>query len=168
MGSGNIGATNVHRTAGGKAGLVVLLLDILKGALAVAIASSVTGGDALALALAALAAVVGHCYPVFLRFKGGKAVACFIGAFGFMAPVALLATAVVFFVAMGLSHYVSLGSVSGAIAFPFCFWWLYHPDPALLIASILAGALIIFRHRSNLVRLRAGKEPPFSFRRKAV
>ena len=167
MGSGNIGATNVHRSAGGKAGLIVLLLDILKGLLAVFVAWSVTRGDPVAMALAASAVVVGHCFPVLLRFKGGKAVACFVGAFGFIAPVALLATAVVFFLAAVLSHFVSLGSVLGAAAFPFLFWWLYHPHPALLCASIFAGVLIIWRHRSNLIRLRKGNEPPFSFRRKA-
>jgi len=166
MGSGNIGATNVHRTAGGKAGLTVLLLDILKGVLAVAIAAAVTHRNALALALAASAVVVGHCYPVFLHFKGGKAVACFIGAFGFIAPLALVATAVVFFLTLALSRFVSLSSILGAIAFPFLFWWIYRPAAPLLWACIFASSLIIFRHRANLVRLRAGTENPFSFRKK--
>ncbi len=166
MGSGNIGATNVHRTAGGAAGLVVLLLDILKGLLAVYIASAITHGDPVAIALAAAAVVVGHCYPAFLKFRGGKAVACFIGAFGFIAPQALLLTALAFFAAVGLTRYISLGSIVGVILFPIIFWYLNHPPLPLLYASIFAALLIIYRHRANLVRLRAGAENSFSFRRK--
>src|SRR3954451_7267575 len=79
LGSGNIGATNVHRTRGRKAGLIVLLLDILKGFAAVFMTARVTGDDSLAVALSAVAVMLGHCFPVFLRFKGGKAVACFVG-----------------------------------------------------------------------------------------
>lgn len=168
MGSGNIGATNVHRTAGGKAGLTVLLLDIFKGVLAVAIATVATHRDPLAAALAASFVVVGHCYPVFLGFKGGKAVACFIGAFGFIAPLALVTTAVVFFLTLALSRFVSLSSILGAIAFPLLFWWIYRPEAPLLWACIFAAALIIFRHRANLVRLKAGTENPFSFRKKVA
>ncbi len=168
MGSGNIGATNVHRTAGNKAGLIVLLLDILKGLVAVVIAYGTTHGDALALALTSAAAVLGHCYPVFLDFKGGKAVACFIGAFGFISPPALLATAFVFVLTVGVSRYISLGSIIGAAVFPLLFWWIGHPALPLLCASIFAGILIIYRHRANIVRLRTGTENPFSFRRKAV
>src|SRR5690348_4359684 len=91
MGSGNIGATNVHRSAGGKAGVVVLLLDIAKGFIAVWIAALLNPGSPLALAFAATAVMIGHAFPVFLRFKGGKAVACFIGAFLYIAPLALAA-----------------------------------------------------------------------------
>jgi glycerol-3-phosphate acyltransferase PlsY len=166
MGSRNIGATNVHRTAGGNAGLIVLLLDILKGLVAVYIASAVTHGDAVAVALAAAAVVVGHCYPALLKFRGGKAVACFIGAFGFIAPQALLLTALVFFLVVGLSHYISLGSIVGALLFPIIFWYLSHPALPLLYASIFAAALIIYRHRANIMRLRTGAETAFSFKRK--
>lgn len=168
MGSGNIGATNVHRTAGSKAGLIVLLLDVLKGLLAVAIAYATTHGDGLALALAASAAVVGHCYPAFLNFQGGKAVACFIGAFGFISPLALLATAFVFVLTVAMSRYISLGSIIGAAVFSPLFWWIDHPPLALLYASIFAGVLIIYRHRANIIRLRAGTESIFSFRRKVI
>src|SRR5581483_8401205 len=89
MGSGNIGATNVHRTQGGKAGVIVLLLDILKGFIAVFIGALVAPNNATALGLSAVFVMLGHCYPVFLRFKGGKAVACFVCAFLYIAPVAL-------------------------------------------------------------------------------
>lgn len=166
MGSGNIGATNVHRTAGGTAGLIVLLLDILKGLLAVYIASAITHGDAIAVALAATAVVVGHCYPALLKFRGGKAVACFIGAFGFIAPQALALTALVFLAVVGLTRHISLGSIIGVFLFPIILWNLSHPPLPLLYASAFDAALIIYRHRSNIVRLRAGSENKFSFRRK--
>ncbi len=166
MGSGNIGATNVHRTAGGKAGFIVLVLDILKGLLAVYIAWAVTHGDADAVALAAAAVVVGHCYPALLKFRGGKAVACFIGAFGFIAPLALLVTALAFVAVAVMSRYVSLGSIVGAFLFPLIFWFVNHPRPPLLYACIFAAALIIYRHRPNIMRLRAGTENTFSFQRK--
>lgn len=163
MGSGNIGATNVHRTSGGKAGLVVLLLDILKGFLAVYIASLIAHRDPRALALAAAAVILGHCYPAFLNFKGGKAVACFIGAFGYIAPLALLATAVLFVLAVSLSRFISLGSILGATVFPALFWWIERPPAVLLCSSIFAGILIVYRHRSNIKRLLAGNENAFSF-----
>ncbi len=165
LGSGNIGATNVHRAAGGKAGVIVLLLDILKGLAAVFIATAATHGDPPAIALAASAVILGHCFPVFLNFKGGKAVACFIGAFGFIAPLALLLTALVFVTAVWMSRYISLGSIIGAVVFPFIFWWTNRPSPPLLSASIFAAALIVYRHRGNIVRLRTGTENVFSFRR---
>jgi glycerol-3-phosphate acyltransferase PlsY len=168
MGSGNIGATNVYRTAGRKAGLIVLVLDVLKGWLAVYLASLVTNSNPLALALAASAVVVGHCYPIFLGFKGGKAVACFIGAFGFLAPLALLATTVAFVAVVALSKYISLGSIVGAVVFPPLYWAIYRPAQVLLLASVFAAVLIIYRHRANILRLRCGTENVFSLRRKEV
>jgi glycerol-3-phosphate acyltransferase PlsY len=168
MGSGNIGATNVHRTAGGKAGVIVLLLDILKGLLAVWIAWATSRGDTVTIALAAAAVMLGHCYPVFLKFKGGKAVACFIGAFGFIAPLALLASAAIFVLAVWLKRYISLGSIVGVAVFPLFFFAIYRPAPALLGASIFAALLIIYRHRGNISRLLAGTENVFSFRKKAA
>ncbi|HEY3936397.1 MAG TPA: glycerol-3-phosphate 1-O-acyltransferase PlsY [Bryobacteraceae bacterium] len=168
MGSGNIGATNVHRTAGKKAGLIVLFLDILKGFLAVWIASLLTHGNVLALALAAAAAMLGHCYPLLLRFKGGKAVACFIGAFAFITPLPLLATTLVFVAVVALSKYISLGSILGALVFPLLVWLLQRPPRDILLASIFAAALIIYRHQGNISRLRRGKEPTFSLKGKAA
>ncbi len=168
IGSGNIGATNVHRTAGNKAGLIVLLLDILKGLVAVIIAYATTHGDPLALALTAAAAIVGHCYPAFLNFKGGKAVACFIGAFGFISPPALLATAAIFVITVAMSRYISLGSIMGAALFPLLFWWIGRPAQPLLYSSIFSACLIIYRHRANIARLRTGTENTFYFRRRSV
>ena len=164
MGSGNIGATNVHRSVGGKAGVIVLALDILKGFLAVWLAALLTNNNPLALALSAVAVMLGHCYPVFLRFQGGKAVACFVGAFLYIAPAALAVTAIVFFVVLGMSKYVSLGSVVGAICFPLIVWPISHPPRPILAAALASCLLIIYRHKGNISRLRSGKENRFSFR----
>ncbi len=164
MGSGNIGATNVHRSVGGKAGVIVLLLDILKGFLAVWTAALLTHNDSLALALGAVAVMLGHCYPVLLGFKGGKAVACFIGAFLYIAPIAVAVAAIIFFVVFALTKYVSLGSIIGALCFPPVAWLISHPPEPILIASIAASVLIIYRHKANIARLRSGKEPPFSLK----
>ena len=165
IGSGNIGATNVQRTAGTKAGVMVLLLDILKGFVAVWLAALASHSSGLTVALAIIAVMLGHCYPIFLGFKGGKAVACFIGAFLYVAPLALLATAVLFLLVAGVSHYISLGSISGALAFPFILWLMLHPAKPLLIASIVAGILIVVRHRANIARMYAGTENVFPPRR---
>ena len=164
MGSGNIGATNVHRTSGGKAGIIVLLLDILKGYLAVLIAGLVNKSDATALALATVAVVLGHCYPVFLGFKGGKAVACFVGAFLYVAPLALAITTVVFFAVFALTRYVSLASILGAVAFPLIVWGLQSYPLPILEAGTVTSLLIIFRHSANIERLLKGKEHAFTLK----
>ena len=164
MGSGNIGATNVHRTAGRKAGLIVLLLDIFKGWLAVWLAAVFSHGNAVAVALAIAGVMLGHCYPLFLNFKGGKAVACFVGAFLYVAPLTLLATAVIFFLAVAGSKFISLGSIAGAAVFPFLFWAIERPALPILLASIFAGLLVIYRHKGNIERLRAGTENTFSLK----
>jgi glycerol-3-phosphate acyltransferase PlsY len=153
---------------GGAAGIVVLGLDIFKGFIAVWIANVSTHGNPVALALAASAVMVGHCYPVFLKFKGGKAVATFVGAFVYIAPIALAAIAGFFILVVAATKYISLGSLLAAFVFPFAFEYISHPPPALLAASIFAAALIIYRHRGNIERLRTGTEHPFSLRGKPV
>ena len=164
VGSGNIGATNVYRTAGRKAGLIVLGLDIVKGFLAVLITALLTHGNPGALALAALFVMVGHCYPIFLRFKGGKAVACYLGAFLFLAPWALVVVLVLFVAIVALWRYISMGSMVCAALFPIFYWIMYRPGPVLLTASIFCGLLIIYRHKGNIERLMNGKENVFSLR----
>jgi acyl phosphate:glycerol-3-phosphate acyltransferase len=161
MGSGNIGATNVQRSMGMKAGLAVLFLDIFKGFLAVWVAAVWTHSNAAALALAVAAVMLGHCYPIFLRFKGGKAVACFVGAFLYLAPLALLATTAVFVLVVAATKYVSLGSILGAFIFPFALWSINRPPRSILYASIFAAVLVIYRHKGNIARLRTGKENRF-------
>ena len=163
MGSGNIGATNVYRTQGGKAGIIVLLLDMLKGFLAVLLAAWLAPNNAAGLALAAVFVMLGHSYPVFLRFKGGKAVACFIGAFLYIAPLALLVVLLIFLAVVALSKYISVASMVSAALFPIFFWVIYQPARVLLIASIFCALLIIFRHKDNIKRLWSGQENVFSF-----
>jgi glycerol-3-phosphate acyltransferase PlsY len=164
MGSGNIGATNVHRTVGRKAGFIVLGLDILKGFLAVLVTALLTHGNPAALALAAVFVMVGHCYPVFLRFKGGKAVACYVGAFLFLAPWALLVVLVLFVAIVALWRYISMGSMVCAVLFPIFYWIMYQPERVLVTASIFCGLLIIYRHKGNIERLMNGKENVFSLK----
>ena len=168
MGSGNIGATNVHRSAGKKAGFIVLFLDILKGFIALWVAALITDNMASGLALATVAVMLGHCYPVFLGFKGGKAVACFVGAALYLAPLAILATALIFVSIVVLSKYISLASILSALLFPVIYWALYRPARELLIAAIVAGLLIIYRHKANIQRLLTGKENVFSLKGKAA
>ena len=145
------------------AAIATLLLDILKGALAVWLAGRLTAGDPLWMSLAALAVMAGHAFPVFLKFKGGKAVASFIGAFLVLTPLALLATLVVFVGTVAWTRYISLGSITAAATFPLAVWIILHPPLPVVAAAIVAGAFIVWRHRSNIDRLRAGTENVFSF-----
>lgn len=168
MGSGNIGATNVHRTAGRKAGFIVLLLDMFKGFLAVWVAAMITRGDPRGLALALVAVMLGHCYPIFLGFRGGKAVACFVGAFIYIAPLSLLVIALAFALVVAVTKYVSLASIVSAVFSPLVFWLVSRPPLPLLLASIFASALVIYRHKSNIARLRAGTEHVFSSKGKVA
>jgi acyl phosphate:glycerol-3-phosphate acyltransferase len=162
-GSGNIGATNVLRTSGRAAGVATLLLDIAKGYLAVWLEGRLTGGHVEWMSAAALAVMIGHSYPVFLHFRGGKAVAAFVGAWLCLTPVPLAATLVVFVVMVAWSRHISLGSIIGAGTFPLAVWLIEHPPLIVVVAAVVSGAFIIYRHRENLVRLRAGTESVFSF-----
>ena len=164
MGSGNIGATNVQRTAGSKAGVIVLVLDIFKGLLAVLLADFMTRHNDAGIALSAVAVMLGHCYPVFLGFKGGKAVACFIGVFLYLAPLALAAITVVFVATVALSKHISLGSIVGAALFPLALWLIQRPPQPILLAAIASAVLIILRHQANIERLRRGEEHVFSLK----
>jgi glycerol-3-phosphate acyltransferase PlsY len=161
MGSGNIGATNVHRVAGGVTGAATLLLDIAKGWIAVWLAAWLTDHDSLWMSLAALAVVAGHAFPVMLKFKGGKAVASFVGAFAFLCPSPLLATVIVFVVTVAVSRHISLGSIVGAATFPLAVYLIQHPPVEVLLAAIAGAALIVWRHKSNIQRLRSGEENVF-------
>jgi glycerol-3-phosphate acyltransferase PlsY len=164
FGSGNIGATNVLRTQGRAAGLVTLLLDILKGLIAVWVADRLTYGDPLWMSAAAIAVMAGHAFPVFLKFRGGKAVASYIGAFLYLAPAPMLASLLVLAITVAASRYISLGSIVSAGIFPLGVWLILHPPAPVLIASAIAGAFIVYRHRANIERIRAGNENLFRFK----
>lgn len=161
-GSGNIGATNVLRTTGPAAGIATLLLDIGKGYLAVWIGRRLGNDAVIPICVAALGVMIGHIFPVFLKFKGGKAVASFVGAFLCATPIALAAVLVVFVVIVFWTRHISMGSIIGAITFPLAVWLMYK-DLTLTVTAMLAGALIIYKHSSNIRRLRNDTENVFSF-----
>jgi acyl phosphate:glycerol-3-phosphate acyltransferase len=162
-GSGNIGATNVSRKSP-LLGVVTLLLDALKGAAAVAIAKILAehngfGGHAIDLmALAALFAIVGHMFPFWLKFRGGKGVATGLGSFILIAPKAVVIAAALFVLLVAVFRYVSLGSIVAAAAFPFIMWWTDEFPVKALILVALTSLLIVAKHDQNIRRLLAGKE----------
>jgi glycerol-3-phosphate acyltransferase PlsY len=165
-GSGNIGATNVLRTTGRTAGVATLLLDIAKGFFAVWLAAKMTDDDPLWTSLAALAVMAGHAFPVFLKFQGGKAVASFIGAFLYLTPLPLAAVLVLFVIVVAATRAISAGSIMAAGTFPLGVWLILHPPAPVLIASLIAGAFIVYRHKSNMERLHAGTENRFTWFKK--
>jgi len=156
LGSGNLGAANVLRASGVKAGILVAALDVAKGAVSVILAERF-GGNSAAPAAAGLAAIVGHIYPVWLRFRGGKGVATACGVFAILTPPAMPAALTIFFLTVWTTKYISLGSVLASMALPPLAYLAGSPAPAVATASA-AAAIIVFRHRSNLARLRAGTE----------
>jgi acyl phosphate:glycerol-3-phosphate acyltransferase len=166
-GSGNIGATNVARVAGPAPGILTLLLDVAKGYAAVWLAARFTDQSSTAMALAAVAALIGHCFPVWLKFKGGKGVATALGVFLMLAPLAALGSLLVFILVSITWRYVSLGSVSAAAVMPLLLYFLWAPGhaPPLIVdlGTLFASALVIFKHDANLQRLIDGEEPKFSF-----
>ena len=154
QGSGNVGATNVYRTSGGLMATTVLLIDMAKG-----VVSVLAAGAGETAAIAAAAAVAGHIYPVWLGFRGGKGVATATGAFAVLAPMLTAAAVGVFVAVVAASRYVSLGSVLAAAALCAGAWW-FGPRPVAIAASVVS-ALIVWAHRDNLARLRAGTERVF-------
>jgi glycerol-3-phosphate acyltransferase PlsY len=156
IGSGNLGATNVWRTMGVTPGVLVAVLDIGKGAAGVFIAERL-GGGATASAAAGVAAVVGHIYPVWLGFRGGKGVATSCGVFAVLTPVAVLPSLAVFLVVVLVSKYISVGSVMASLALPPIAYATGSPSSSVAAAAGVAS-LIVFRHRSNLRRVLAGTE----------
>jgi acyl phosphate:glycerol-3-phosphate acyltransferase len=162
-GSGNIGATNVLRTTGRAIAILTLLLDIGKGFFAVWFAAWLTGDSPEWMSAAALAVMAGHAYPVFLKFQGGKAVASFIGAFLYLTPVPLAASLVLFVIVVAATRHISMGSVAAAGSLPLGVWMIEHPPGAVLVASVVAAGFIIYRHRANMERIRAGNEHVFKF-----
>jgi glycerol-3-phosphate acyltransferase PlsY len=164
-GSGNIGATNVLRTTGRLAGVLTLILDAAKAWFAVWLADRLSGGSEFWVSFAALAVLLGHAFSVWLRFKGGKAVASFVGAFAYLTPIPLLAVVLIFVFVVAWTRYLSLGSIIAAGLFPVACWMILHPAWPVLIAAIGAAVLIIERHRGNIERIRAGNERIFRFGR---
>jgi len=169
-GSGNIGATNVARVAGPVAGVFTLLLDAGKGAGAVFLASKLADGSATWMMTALLCALLGHCFPIWLGFRGGKGVATAAGAFLALCPIAMLGAMILFLLVVAFWRFVSLGSISAAAAMPlliYFFWAPHHAPPHVVTFGTLAAALlIVYKHDGNIQRLVQGDEPKFSFRGK--
>lgn len=160
-GSGNVGATNVLRALGPVAAAAALAADLLKG-VAAAWIGTMAGGEWLVVGCA-FAAVVGHCYPIFLRFKGGKGVATSAGIILYLMPRELLIMLVVFLVVVALLRYVSLGSITVAVLLPVLALAMKEPFE-LLILCLLMAALVVYRHRENIQRLSSGTEPKLGSR----
>jgi glycerol-3-phosphate acyltransferase PlsY len=169
-GSGGTGATNVSRRAGKLAGVLTLFLDAAKGAVAVLLARSLLtehSGLSWPLALAALAVIVGHIFPIWLGFRGGKGVATAVGVFLVLEPLAVALSGILFVMIVVTTRYVSLASILAAAAIPLFIWLLtrfYQPSldgAVMLVLATAAALLIIFAHRSNIARLVKGTESKF-------
>jgi glycerol-3-phosphate acyltransferase PlsY len=170
IGSGNIGAANVTRQAGKFAGILTLLLDAGKGYLAVWLAGNFSHGNIRWLMVAAVCAVIGHMFPVWLGFKGGKGVATGLGVFLPICWQAVAAGIVLWLLIVIFWHYSSLGSIAAAVALPFFVYLLYAPGHAppefVTLCTVLISLLVLIKHRPNIARLIAGEEPRLNFSKK--
>ncbi|HEY2391975.1 MAG TPA: glycerol-3-phosphate 1-O-acyltransferase PlsY [Candidatus Angelobacter sp.] len=179
-GSGNIGATNVARSGAKGLGIATLALDAMKGAAAVLFAIfmafqnglAATGSGTLAelrlAATAALFAVLGHVFPVWLKFKGGKGVATALGVFCVLFPKAILVALAIFILVVVVTRYVSLGSILGAIAFPVSAYFLQNTDALSLFLASAVSFIVIIKHRQNIGRLLSGTESRFGSNKSPV
>jgi glycerol-3-phosphate acyltransferase PlsY len=155
-GSGNVGTTNVWRNAGPAAGVLAWAGDLGKGVLTILLAKHFGGPEVVAAA--GTAALMGHSWPVFLGFKGGKMVATFVGVIAAIAlPVGLIA-AVLWVTVVWLSGYVSIGSIVAVLSIPLLIW-AFHLEWPYLVLGILVAALVIYKHTPNIKRLASGTEP---------
>jgi len=169
-GSGNIGATNVARVAGPVAGVLTLLLDAGKGAAAVWLAARFSNESATWMMIAVLAVLLGHCFPIWLRFRGGKGVATAAGAFLVLCPPALLGSLILFLLVAFFWRYISLASISAAASMPLLTYllWAPHHAPPLIVTfgALAATGIVVYKHDANIQRLVEGEEPKFSFGKK--
>ena len=169
-GSKNTGSTNAARVLGAKLGIFTLILDILKGALPTYLGivlganllTRITGIDKLDIIVIGMAAILGHTFSLFLKFKGGKAVATTLGVFLVLVPYAILILLVIFFVIFGLTRYVSLASIISAVVLPIAVYFTTRHIP-LTVLGIIIGLLVIMRHKENIKRLINGTESKLSF-----
>jgi len=159
-GSGSIGATNVMRSLGVTGFLATFILDVGKGSVAVLLAARLTAHDPRWIAVAATVAILGHCFPVWLTFRGGKGVATGVGVFIALAPIQVGLAVAIFAVVVATWRYVSLGSVTAAAAFPIILYFLKEPPPPLpiVLGAATGAAIIIAKHHSNIRRLLSGTE----------
>jgi glycerol-3-phosphate acyltransferase PlsY len=177
-GSGNLGATNVYRVLGRNAGLTTFALDTLKGITAVVVALFIVPasryGDVPSVTwnlttwaeiVAALAVILGHSYSPYIGFKGGKGVATAAGALTVLTPLAVPIELAVWFAAVWLTGMVSVGSVTVAVLYPFLAFAFYRDQPAIVLFALVGAALVVWRHRANIVRIASGEEAKVSWAR---
>src|SRR5271154_362257 len=168
-GSGNIGATNVSRVAGPVAGILTLVLDAAKGSVSVVLAARLTSESATWMMAAGFLALLGHCFPVWLRFEGGKGVATAAGVFLALCPWAMFGALLLFLLVVMFWRFVSLGSIAAAAAIPLLMYLLWAPGHApphiVTFGSLAIALLVIYKHDANIQRLVQGEEPKFSFRK---
>jgi acyl phosphate:glycerol-3-phosphate acyltransferase len=170
-GSGNIGATNVTRVVGPIPGILTLILDGLKGAAAVLLAAHFSGSSAMWMTVTGVAALIGHCFPVWLKFKGGKGVATAAGMFLALCWPAAIAAILIFVLVVIFFRFVSLGSIAAAAAMPLLIYllWAPHfsphlaPPPSVTLGAFAAAMLVVYKHDGNIQRLVEGREPRFAF-----
>ena len=155
-GSGNVGASNVLRTTGVRAAVLAMLLDAAKGTIAVLVAQ-IFSTDLVSAVAAAFASIVGHVYPIWLRFRGGKGVATAAGAFAVLAPSATIAAVSVFLVSVTVTRFVSVGSVAAALTLVFVAI-VGEASDVVALGATASAVIVIYRHRENLARLVAGTE----------
>jgi acyl phosphate:glycerol-3-phosphate acyltransferase len=156
VGSGNVGASNVLRTLGVRPAVLAMMLDAVKGTVAVLIAQRLTTGVAAPVA-AGLASMIGHVYPVWLRFRGGKGVATAAGAFAVLTPVALVVAVGAFLLTVVLTRFISVGSMVAALTL--AAWAIASDAPSIVgIGAAIGAALVLIGHRANVLRLVAGTE----------
>jgi acyl phosphate:glycerol-3-phosphate acyltransferase len=169
-GSGNIGATNVARVVGPLPALLTLLFDAAKGAVPVWLAARITSESATWMMIAAVAALLGHCFPIWLKFRGGKGVATAAGAFLVLCPPALLGAVILFLIVLFFWRYVSLASISAAAGMPLLIYvlWAPHHAPPLIVTfgALAAAGIIIYKHDANIQRLAEGEESKFTLGKK--
>jgi len=159
-GSGNIGATNVYRVAGKLAGVLTLFGDTMKSCLPLLAIKTWLAPTPTQLGIACAVAIMGHCYPIYLKFEGGKGVATALGIFLVISPKAVLVALIVFVLAVVTTRYISLGSVLAALSAPLLILLFNHPQP-IFLATLFIAALVIWRHNSNIRRLLDGTETRF-------
>jgi glycerol-3-phosphate acyltransferase PlsY len=166
-GSGNIGASNVTRVVGPVPGILTLVLDAAKGALAVWLTARYTEQSATWMMIAGLAALIGHCFPIWLRFKGGKGVATALGVFLVICPMAAVCDLALFTLVAIFSRYSSMGSLAAAATMPLLIYFLWAPPPlapplVITAGTLAASLLVIIQHHGNIRRLMEGTEPRYS------
>ena len=159
-GSGNIGATNVYRVAGKLAGVLTLLGDTMKSFLPLLAIKTWLAPTPTQLGIASAVAIMGHCYPVYLKFAGGKGVATALGIFLLISPKAVLVALIIFALTVVTTRYISLGSVLAALSAPLLILLFNHPQP-IFLATLFIALLVIWRHHSNIQRLLDGTESRF-------